>query len=83
MTPQAIRDGFGGPIILSGGYDGKRAEADLVEGKGALVAFGRPFLANPDLLDRYEQDAELNDPRMDLFYTPGPEGYTDYPTLQA
>ena len=80
---QLIRDRFGGAIILSGGYDGARAEADLTEGKGTLVAFGRPFLANPDLLDRYAQDAELNEPRMDLFYTPGPEGYTDYPALQG
>ncbi|MCA9618499.1 MAG: alkene reductase [Myxococcales bacterium] len=78
---QAIRKAFGGTIILSGGYDAERAEADLAAGKGELVAFGRPFLANPDLLARFEQGAELNAPKMDLFYTPGPEGYTDYPTL--
>ena len=77
----AIRKAFGGTIILSGGYDGARAEADLAAKKGELVAFGRPFLANPDLLERFEAGADLNPPKMDLFYTPGPEGYTDYPTL--
>jgi N-ethylmaleimide reductase len=77
----AMRKAFGGTIILSGGYDAARAEADLVEGNGELVAFGRPFLANPDLLERFEKGADLNAPKMDLFYTPGPEGYTDYPTL--
>lgn len=77
----SIRDAFGGTIILSGGYDAERAEHDLVEGLGHLVAFGRPFLANPDLLERFRKDAPLNEPKPDLFYTPGAEGYTDYPTL--
>ncbi|MCB9487698.1 MAG: alkene reductase [Deltaproteobacteria bacterium] len=76
-----IREAFGGTIILSGGYDGPRAEADLAAGKGELVAFARPFLANPDLIARIRSGAELNAPNMDTFYTPGAEGYTDYPTL--
>ena len=75
----AIRETFGGPIILSGGYDAARAEADLAADKGEAVAFGRPFIGNPDLLQRFRKDAPLNEPRMDLAYTPGPEGYTDYP----
>jgi N-ethylmaleimide reductase len=74
-----IRDAFGGTIILSGGYDAATAEAHLAEGRGHLVAFGRPFLANPDLLERFESGAELNPPQHSTFYTPGPEGYTDYP----
>lgn len=76
----SIREAFGGTIILSGGYDAARAEAELSAGKGELVAFGRSFLANPDLLRRFEAGAALNAPKPDLFYTPGPEGYTDYPT---
>lgn len=84
-VPQSIKDllreTFSGTIILSGGYDGPRAEADLKAGKGELVAFGRPFLANADLLERLQEDAPLNPPRFDLFYTPGAEGYTDYPLL--
>lgn len=76
-----MKAAFGGTVILSGGYDGKRAEADLAEARGELVAFGRPFLANPDLPARIRVDADLNEPKADLFYTPGPEGYTDYPSL--
>ena len=76
-----IRDAFGGTIIISGGYDYESAQKDLAEGLGHLVAFGRPFLANPDLLERFQQGAELNAPNFDTFYTPGEAGYTDYPTL--
>ena len=78
---QQLRRAFGRTLILSGGYDGERAEAALREDLGELVAFGRPFLANPDLITRIQRGAELNQPRMDLFYTPGAEGYTDYPPL--
>lgn len=68
-------------LIFSGGYDFKRAEADLVAGKADLIAIGRPILANPDLKKRWETDATLNAPDMNTFYTPGPKGYTDYPAL--
>ncbi|MEM6630240.1 MAG: alkene reductase [Bacteroidota bacterium] len=77
----AMRKAFSGTFILSGGYDAERAAADLQASKGDLVAFGRPFLANPDLIDRFKAGAELNAPDMDTFYTPGPKGYTDYPEL--
>ena len=50
-------------------------------GKADLVAFGRPFLANPDLVKRMKADAPMNAPDMDTFYTPGAKGYTDYPAL--
>ncbi|MEL6537765.1 MAG: alkene reductase [Bacteroidota bacterium] len=84
-VPQEIKDvvrnNFGGTIILSGGYDGDRAEADLQANKGELVAFGRPFLTNPDLPERIKQEAELNAPDFSTFYSPGEKGYTDYPTL--
>lgn len=78
---QGIRQAFDGPLILSGGYDRDRAEADLQAGKGDLVAFGRPFLANPDLVQRLRDGTGLNAPDFDTFYTPGEKGYTDYPTL--
>lgn len=77
----AIRQRFGGTIILSGGYDAARAEADLAAGKGELVAFGRPYIANPDLVARLQSGAELSAPDFSTFYTPGEKGYTDYPTL--
>ncbi len=76
----AIRQRFGGTIILSGGYDAARAEADLADGKGELVAFGRPFISNPDLVARLQSGAELSPPDFSTFYTPGGKGYTDYPT---
>lgn len=74
-----LRQAFKGTFILSGGYDRERAEADLNIGLGDLVAFGRPFLANLDLIDRFREGVELNTPRSDFFYTSGSEGYTDYP----
>ncbi len=76
-----LQKAFGGTFILSGGYDADRAESDLEAGRGDLVAFGRPYLSNPDLLNRFKKGAELNPPNFDTFYTPGAVGYTDYPTL--
>jgi len=75
-----IRDGFKGAYILSGGYDAARAAADLTEKKGDLVAFGRPFLANPDLVTKLKDGKPLTAPDFATFYTPGPKGYIDYPT---
>jgi N-ethylmaleimide reductase len=75
----AIRARFGGTIVLAGGYDLATAEADLQAKKGELVAFGRPYLANPDYLARAKAGRPLNPPDFATFYTPGPKGYTDYP----
>jgi N-ethylmaleimide reductase len=77
----AFRRTFKGTLILSGGYDAARAERDLAAGKCDLVAVGRPFLANPDLVHRWKTGAALNAPDMSTFYVPGPKGYTDYPVL--
>jgi N-ethylmaleimide reductase len=76
---KAIRENFRGAYILSGGYDRERAEADLAAKKGNLVAFGRPFLANPSLVDKLRTGAPLTPPDFPTFYTPGEKGYTDYP----
>jgi N-ethylmaleimide reductase len=78
-----LRAGFDGLFILSGGFDRAAAELALVEKRADLIAFGRPFLANPDLVARLRKDAPLNEPDMATFYVPGPKGYTDYPTLAA
>ncbi len=72
---------FSSTLILSGGYDAQTAEDDLNKDLGDLVAFGRPFLANPDLVTRYTEHADLNEPNPETFYTPGKEGYLDYPIL--
>jgi len=77
-----FRREFKGTLILSGGYDAERAEKDLAAGKCDLIAVGRPFLANPDLVERWKTGANVNAPDMDTFYTPGAKGYTDYPTLK-
>src|SRR5690606_15399001 len=75
----AIREAFRGRLILSGGYDAARAEADLQAGRGDLVAFGRPFLANPRLVSRMRAGLPLASPDFSTFYTPGELGYPDYP----
>ena len=78
----AIKDHFSdGAIILSGGYnDAEEASKDLENENGHLIAFGRPFISNPDLVNRLKNDISLADPDHDTFYTPGAEGYIDYPT---
>ncbi len=76
-----FRNVFKGKLILSGGYDAAHAESDLAAGKCDLIAVGKPFLANPDLVARWQTGAALNAFDMSTFYTPGPKGYTDYPTL--
>jgi N-ethylmaleimide reductase len=68
-------------IILSGGYDAARAEADLQSGAADLIAFGRPFIANPDLVERLQSGVPLTAADQTTFYSAGPEGYTDYPTF--
>jgi len=74
-----FREVFKGALILSGGYDAERAESDLASGKCDLIAIGKAFIANPDLVERWKTGAALNQPDMDTFYSPGPKGYTDYP----
>ena len=80
LMKQLIRTTFHNQLILSGGYDLQCAENDLDSGLCDLVAFGRPFISNPDLVNRLRN----NYPRSimthpDFFYTAGAEGYTDYP----
>jgi len=76
---RSIRERFHGTYILSGGYDKARAEHDLVEKVGDLVAFGRPFLANPDLVAKLKSGAALAEADMSTAYSAGEKGYTDYP----
>lgn len=76
---QLIHDKFNGNIILSGGYDFSKAEKDLEDKKGNLIAFGRPFISNPDFVEKLKTGAKLNIADMNTFYTPGEKGYTDYP----
>jgi N-ethylmaleimide reductase len=77
----ALRQRFKGAFILAGGFDRDTAEKALQERRADLIAFGRPFLANPDLVTRFRTSAPLNAPDMTTFYVPGAKGYTDYPSL--
>lgn len=76
-----LRESFAGLFILSGGFDRAHAEQALLDKHGDLIAFGRPFLANPDLVERLQKGADLNVPDPATFYVPGAKGYTDYPFL--
>jgi N-ethylmaleimide reductase len=81
-TPH-IREAFNGTLIVNGGYDAATAEAAIARGETDLVAFGVPFLANPDLPLRYRKGATLNSPDPATFYAGDGDakGYTDYPAL--
>jgi len=80
LGPQ-LKQIFGGVYIANEGFDKAQSNAWLAEGKADAVAFGVPFIANPDLVERMRQDAPLNEARPQLFYAKGAEGYTDYPSL--
>lgn len=75
-----IRRAFKGPLILNSDYDGARGEAALEAGEADAIAYGRPFLANPDLPYRFAHGLPLNKDNVKTWYSQGPEGYVDYPT---
>ena len=81
MTP--IRSIYQGVIVGNMGYGAEESEAAIADGKLDAVAFGVPFLANPDLPERFAKTAPLNAPDPTKFYSAGAEGYTDYPYLAA
>jgi N-ethylmaleimide reductase len=74
-----LRPLFGGPVIAAGGFDAAGAGAILTKGDADLVAFGRHFLANPDLPERLRRDLPLNPYDRNTFYYGGEKGYADYP----
>ena len=79
---KAIQERFKNTFILSGGYDTKQANEDLENGNADLIAFGKPFINNPDFAERILNGFELStNLDMDTFYTPGEKGYTDYPVF--
>ena len=80
-TYEALRINFSNTIILSNGLSPETAEASLDKGIADLVAFGRYFLANPDLVKRIELNELLHMPDYKTLYTPGSKGYVDYPSL--
>ena len=77
-----IRQHFKGPLILNSDYTKASVQAAIDSGVADGIAFGRPFIANPDLVERLRIDAPLNEWNPKTFYTQGAEGYTDYPALE-
>lgn len=74
---------FGGPLIVNERYELESARQALASGRAEAVAFGRAFIANPDLVTRLKTGAELNHWDAGTFYADGPKGYIDYPVLDS
>ncbi|QDT10820.1 alkene reductase [Stieleria marina] len=83
ITLSDIREVYSGRLMANCGYDRDQAEKAVADGLADLVAFGRPFISNPDLVERFANDWAFNEPApQEVWYSPGPEGYTDFPTYQ-
>lgn len=82
LSPK-IRQVFTGPLVLNQDYTKESGQADLDAGVADAIAWGRLWIANPDLVERFGRDAPLNAPNPKTFYVPGSEGYTDYPALDG
>ena len=78
---EQMRERFSGSLIYCGNYDAERAEARIGENTTDAVAFGRPYIANPDLPERFRVDAPLTEPNHETFYGGDEKGYTDYPFM--
>jgi 2,4-dienoyl-CoA reductase-like NADH-dependent reductase (Old Yellow Enzyme family) len=80
---RVIRANYSGPLVLNSDYTAESAEADVVSARADAIAFGRPYISNPDLAERIRVGAEwapnVNVPAS--WYLPGPAGYIDYPTM--
>src|SRR3954467_1048008 len=82
VTP-ILREIFNGTVMVNGGYDAQSGNAAITHGEADLIAFGVPFLANPDLPARYRKGATLNPPDQSTFYAGEEKGNVDYPTLKG
>lgn len=78
-----LKKAFGGVYIANEAFTQETAEKALAAGEADAVAFGKRFIANPDLPERFRRHAPLNAPQPETFYAKGPQGYTDYPFLEA
>ena len=74
-----MRRVFSGKIVLNSDYDGTSGPARMAAGVADAISFGRPYIANPDLVERLRDGAALTEADPATFYSNGPEGYTDYP----
>jgi 2,4-dienoyl-CoA reductase-like NADH-dependent reductase (Old Yellow Enzyme family) len=76
-----LKKAFRGVYIANEKYTFEQANQVIAAGEADGVGFGKLWIANPDLVERFRTGAELNQPNPETFYTHGPEGYIDYPTL--
>ncbi len=81
MALHHFRNLYAGPLMLNVGIAASHGEQLLQQGLGELIAFGREYIANPDLVERMRQGRSLNPQRPESYYGATAEGYTDYPTL--
>jgi hypothetical protein len=81
LSPE-IREAFTGPLVLNSDYGQANGQAKLDAGKADAIAFGRPFISNPDLVERFRTGAPLAADDMKTWYSQGPQGYVDYPALE-
>ncbi|CAN5447012.1 hypothetical protein BH10ACI2_BH10ACI2_05920 [soil metagenome] len=79
---EKLRPIYKGVYFAGANFDKARGQEYLASGKADAIVYGAKFLANPDLPERFKKDAQLNEPDMATYYTPGETGYTDYPTLE-
>jgi N-ethylmaleimide reductase len=79
----ALRAASGLPLILNSGFDAESGAAAVSEGRADAIAYGKLFLANPDLPERFRRGAALNTPDAKSFYGGTTAGYTDYPVLDT
>ncbi|MEO5603898.1 MAG: hypothetical protein ABIR06_23485 [Cyclobacteriaceae bacterium] len=77
-----LRKIFKNTIILSGGYTEEKAALAIKNNHADLISFARAFIPNPDLVNRFQNKLPLNQPKFDLFVTPGAAGYADYPVFE-
>ncbi|NJO41657.1 MAG: alkene reductase [Cyanobacteria bacterium CRU_2_1] len=82
LTAGFFRSVYNGTIVAAGGHDRETGNAVIANGEADLVAYGRLFISNPDLVERFAQNAELNPYDRSTFYGGDERGYIDYPTLQ-
>jgi N-ethylmaleimide reductase len=81
VGPKELRSQFRGPVITAGGFGLESGNQAIAEGWADAIAYGVPFLANPDLPKRFKMGAPLNAPDESTFYASGAKGYTDYPAI--
>jgi N-ethylmaleimide reductase len=82
ISPE-VRKVFSGPLVLNQEYTRELADADLASGLADAISFGRPYISNPDLAERLRSGADLTPDNFRTWYSPGAEGYTDYPALET